>query len=58
MPPAKFGGNYRAELDLIFAKPDGTPLRPNSVSSVASLLFRRLGLREGDTSVAVSRSRS
>src|SRR3979490_67497 len=32
---------------LIFANPDGTPLRPNSVSSVVSLLFRRLGLPKG-----------
>ena len=43
----QFGRDYRANLDLIFANPDGTPLRPNSVSSVASLLFRRLGLPKG-----------
>jgi integrase len=30
-----------------FANPDGTPLRPNSASSVVSLLFRRLGLPKG-----------
>jgi len=41
----KFGPAYRADLDLIFANPDGTALRPNSVSSVVSLLFRRLNLR-------------
>ena len=43
----QFGPDYRADIDLIFANPDGTPLRPNSVSSVISLLFRRLGLPKG-----------
>jgi integrase len=43
----QFGLDYRSELDLIFANPDGTPLRPNSISSVVSLLFRRLGLPKG-----------
>jgi integrase len=43
----QFGSDYRADLDLIFANPDGTPLRPNSISSVVSLLFRRLGLPKG-----------
>jgi len=41
------GPDYRADLDLIFANPDGTPLRPNSISSGVSLLFRRLGLPKG-----------
>jgi len=41
------GPDYRGDLDLIFANPDGTPLRPNSVSSAVSLLFRRLGLPKG-----------
>jgi integrase len=44
---AQFGPEYRSDLDLIFANPDGTPLRPNSVSSAVSLLFRRLGLPKG-----------
>jgi integrase len=43
----QFGADYRADLDLIFANPDGTPLRPNSISSTVSLLFRRLGLPKG-----------
>ena len=43
----QFGPNYRADLDLIFANPDGTPLRPDSISSVVSLLFRRLGFPKG-----------
>ena len=43
----QFGPDYRADLDLIFANPDGTALRPNSVSSVVSLLFRRLNLPTG-----------
>ncbi|HUA59308.1 MAG TPA: tyrosine-type recombinase/integrase [Verrucomicrobiae bacterium] len=38
----KFGPDYRTDLDLIF--PDGTPLKPNSVSATVSLLFRRLGI--------------
>jgi integrase len=43
----QFGPEYRADLDLIFANPDGTPLRPNSVSASVSLLCRRLGLPKG-----------
>jgi integrase len=43
----QFGPDYRAELDLIFANPDGTPLRPDSISASVSLLCRRLGLPKG-----------
>ncbi|HYL36491.1 MAG TPA: site-specific integrase [Bryobacteraceae bacterium] len=43
----RFGPDYRADLDLIFANPDGTPLKPDSVSASVSLLCRRLGLPEG-----------
>ena len=43
----QFGPEYRTDLDLVFANADGTPLRPNSVSSAVSLLFRRLGLPKG-----------
>jgi integrase len=43
----QFGPDYRADLDLIFANPDGTPLKPDSVSSAVSLLCRRLGLPKG-----------
>ena len=45
--PRQFGPSYRSDLDLIFSNPDGTPVRPNSVSSAVSLLFRRLGLPKG-----------
>src|SRR5947209_16956582 len=38
----QFGTDYRADLDLIFANPDGTPLRPDSISSSVSALFSRL----------------
>ncbi len=38
----QFGPAYRHEFDLIFANPDGTPLRPNSISSAVSTLFKRL----------------
>jgi integrase len=40
----QFGADYRADLDLVFANPDGTPLKPNSISSSVSQLCRRLGL--------------
>jgi integrase len=43
----RFGPDYRADLDLIFANPDGTPLKPDSVSATVSLLFRRLKLPKG-----------
>jgi integrase len=43
----KFGTDYRSDLDLIFANPDGTPLKPNSVSATVSRLCRRLGLPKG-----------
>ena len=43
----QFGPDYRTDLDLIFANPDGTPLKPDSVSASVSLLFRRLGLPKG-----------
>jgi integrase len=43
----QFGPDYRADLDLIFANPDGTPLKPDSVSAAVSLLFRRLKLPKG-----------
>jgi integrase len=42
----KFGPDYQAG-DLIFANPDGSPLRPDSVSAAVSLLFRRLKLPTG-----------
>jgi len=38
----EFGSDYRSDLDLIFANPDGTPLRPDSVSASVSALFKRL----------------
>ncbi len=43
----QFGPDYRADLNLIFANPDGTPLKPDSVSAAVSLLCRRLGLPKG-----------
>jgi integrase len=43
----QFGADYRTDLDLIFANPDGTPLKPDSISAVVSLLFRRLKLPKG-----------
>jgi len=43
----QFGPDYRADLDLIFANPDGSPLKPDSISSAVSLLFRKLKLPKG-----------
>jgi len=42
----QFGRDY-AEGDLIFANPDGTPLKPDSVSASVSALCRRLKLPKG-----------
>jgi integrase len=41
------GTDYRADLDLVFANPDGKPLKPDSVSASISLLCRRLKLPPG-----------
>jgi integrase len=43
----QYGPTYRADLDLIVAAPDGNPLRPDSISSSVSALFRRLKLPKG-----------
>jgi integrase len=43
----QFGPDYRADLDLIFANPDGTLLKPDSVSASVSALCRRLKLPKG-----------
>ena len=40
----KYGSDYRTDLDLVFANPDGTLLKPGSISSTISLMFRRLGI--------------
>ena len=38
----QFGPDYRADLDLVFANPDGSVLRPDSISASVSALFKRL----------------
>jgi integrase len=38
----QFGPDYRSDLDLIFANPDGSPLKPDSISASVSALFKRL----------------
>lgn len=43
----EFGATYRAELDLIFANPNGSTLKPDTLSASISLLCRRLGLPKG-----------
>jgi integrase len=42
----QFGRDYRSDLDLIFANPDGAPLRPDSISATVSALFQRLKIRK------------
>lgn len=43
----QFGPEYRSDLDLIITNPDGTPLKPDSVSGTVSRLCRVLGLPKG-----------
>ena len=43
----QFGPDYRSDLDLIPANPDGSPLMPNSVSATVSRLCRRTGMPKG-----------
>jgi len=43
----QLGPEYRSDLDLIFANPDGSPFKPDSISAAVSLLFRRLKLPKG-----------
>jgi integrase len=38
----QFGPDYRTDLDLVFAQPDGLMLRPDSISASVSALFKRL----------------
>lgn len=40
-----FGPDYRSDLDLIFAQPDGSPLLPSSVSRAVVRLARLVGIR-------------
>lgn len=40
----QFGRDYRTDLDLIFAEPDGNPLKQDSISSAVSALFKRLNI--------------
>jgi integrase len=42
----QYGPTYQ-DQDLIVANPDGTPLRPDSISATVSNLFRRLKLPKG-----------
>ncbi len=38
----QFGVDYRNDLDLVFAEPNGDPLKPDSISGTVSALFKRL----------------
>jgi integrase len=40
-----FGGSYQG--DYIFCNPDGSPLKPDTISASVSLLFRSLKLPKG-----------
>ena len=37
----QFGPDHRSDLDLIFANPDGSPLKSDSISATVSALFKR-----------------
>jgi hypothetical protein len=41
---AQFGPDYQADLDLVLANLDGSPLKPDSTSATISLLFKRVGI--------------
>jgi hypothetical protein len=51
---AGYGPDYRADLDLGFANPDGVPLKPDSVSATISALFRWLQIQQSLGSTAPS----
>jgi integrase len=44
---AMFGADYRSDLDLVFATPEGEYLRPDSVTAKVSLRARQLGFPKG-----------
>lgn len=41
----QFGQDYRTDLDLVFATPEGDYLKPDSVTAKACLLARKCGLK-------------
>jgi integrase len=43
----QFGAAYRTDLDLIVCDPDGSALRPDSISSSVSALMKRLKMPKG-----------
>jgi len=42
----QFGADYRSDLDLVFAGPNGEALRPDSISGSVSALFKRLKINK------------
>jgi integrase len=38
----QFGPTYCSDLDLIFANPNGSPFKPDSISATVSAMFKRL----------------
>jgi integrase len=40
-----FGSDYRTDLDLIFAAPDGDYLKPDSVTAKVCVVMKKLGLK-------------
>ena len=43
----QYGPEYRNDLDLIFANPEGPPFKPDPISAAVLLLFHRLKLPKG-----------
>jgi integrase len=44
---AQYGADYCTDLDLVFAREDGSPFLPSSISATVSKLCRRLGFPKG-----------
>jgi integrase len=40
-----FGAEYQSELDLIFAEPDGSFLKPDSVTAKVCIVMKKLGIK-------------
>ncbi len=48
----QFGPDYRADLALIFANPDGSPLKPDSISATVSALVQAVEDPEAERRIA------
>jgi hypothetical protein len=51
---AQFGSDYRKDLNLIFANPDGTPLNPDSISATVSVFVQTSENSKAEKLIATS----